>query len=77
MAKEKKVTAKSVKNKPNTIEVPGLLGLAFLLALLCILPWVSTQSGSDSSRALQVSLVLLALTGGVFLGLQIASHKKK
>ena len=70
--------AKSVKRTKvdKGFSVPSLLCLAFLLGLLCILPWVSSQSGSDSLRALQLSVaLLLALVGGFFLGLQVASKK--
>jgi glucose dehydrogenase len=75
-----KTTKKSVKKVQVTsgLSVPSLLGLALLLGLLCILPWVSRQNGSDSLRALQVSLaLLLALGGGICLGLQIAANRKK
>ncbi|MEJ0073213.1 MAG: hypothetical protein WDN27_04005 [Candidatus Saccharibacteria bacterium] len=66
MAKAVKKSKGASKLKPTSgITVPSLLGLALLLGLLCVLPWVSNQSGSDSWRALQVCLaLLLALTGG-------------
>lgn len=71
----KKSTRKS--KVESGFSVPSLLSLAFLLGLLCILPWVSMQDGSTSFRALQVSLaLLLALAGGICLGIQIASSKK-
>jgi hypothetical protein len=77
MAKTTKKTAKKV-SVHSSLSVPSLLSLAFLLGLLCILPWVSSQDGSNSFRALQVSLaLLLALAGGVCLGLQIASTKQR
>jgi UDP-N-acetylmuramyl pentapeptide phosphotransferase/UDP-N-acetylglucosamine-1-phosphate transferase len=71
---------KAVKaaKKVEKIEIPGLIGLAFLLGLLCLLPWVSGLNGGRSFHALQVSLALiLALAGGICLGLQIAANKKK
>ena len=75
MAKPAKKSARTVKVESG-FSVPSLLALAFLLALLCLLPWVSQQNGSDAFRALQVSLaLLLALAGGFFLGLQVGSKK--
>jgi uncharacterized membrane protein len=74
-----KAVKKSVKKSKQTDEfsISGLLSLALLLALLCILPWVSSRDGSDAMRALQLGLaLLLALAGGVCLGVQIASRKK-
>lgn len=75
-----KVIKKSSKNATSHsyVQLPALLGLALLLGLLCILPWVSGQRGNDSFRALQISLALiLALSGGVCLGLQIAANKSR
>ena len=76
MAKKVKKSIKKVK-VTSGFSVPSLLGLALLLGLLCILPWASTQGGSAAAQALQLSLaLLLALAGGLCLGLQIASNRK-
>ena len=77
MATKKAKTAVQKLKPTSGIDVPALLGLALLLGLLCILPWLSQQDGSSAFRALQVSVaLLLALGGGVCLGYQIASKKK-
>ena len=68
-------TSKKVKVESG-FSIPSLLALAFLLALLCVLPWLSQQDGTSAFRALQVSVaLLLALAGGFFLGLQVGSKK--
>ena len=80
MAKTVKAAKKSSKKQPANaaVEVPALLGLALLLGLLCLLPWVSGINGSDSLKALQLALAfVLALAGGFCLGLQVAATRKK
>jgi hypothetical protein len=73
----KKVPVKTPVHHTSTISVPGLLGLALLLALLCLLPWLGGLDGSRSFHALQMSIaLLLALGGGICLGLQLSTHKK-
>lgn len=74
----KKAKTVAAKLKPTSgIEVPALIGLALLLGLLCILPWLSQQDGSGAFRALQLSAaLLLALGGGVCLGWLLAGKKK-
>ncbi len=78
MATKKAKAATQKMKLTSGIEVPALLALALLLGLLCILPWLSQQDGTQSFQALQVSIaLLLALGGGVCLGYQFARDKKK
>lgn len=79
MAKTAKTTKKSVRkvSLESGFSVPGLLGLACLLVLLCIIPWVSVQERGTTFQVLQVALaILLALSAGICLGLQLAANRK-
>lgn len=75
--KNTKSTSKAKVHPHSSVDVPSLVGLALLLGLLCVLPWLSQQDGSSSFRALQVSVaLLLALGGGACLGVVWAGKKK-
>ena len=78
MAKTVKKIVKSAQKLDRSVQVPALLGLALLVLLLAILPWLSRQNGSAAFQALQISVaILLAMAGGVCVGVQIATTKKK
>ena len=76
-AKTLKTSSKTRKKTDDSLQVPALIGLALLVTLLAILPWLSKQDGSAAFQALQAGIaILLAMSAGVCLGLQIATHKK-
>lgn len=80
MAKSAKNSKKSsaMSQQLGSTQVPGMIGLAFLLGLLALLPWLGNhQNNSVAFSVVQISAaLLLALGGGICLGLQLASNRR-